>query len=57
MLFKKQNLYQELVTSMFTDQVAWIRDRSHVRAINQDNAVTSLEMAVEADRLAAAPRN
>ena len=54
---QKQNLYQELVTSMFTDQVAWIRDRSHVRAINQDNAVTSLEMAVEADRLAMAPRN
>jgi len=49
---QKMTLYEELVTSMFTDQVAWIRDRSHIRAINQDNAVTSLRMAVDADNMA-----
>jgi predicted dehydrogenase len=49
---QKQTLYQELVTSMFIDQISWIRDRNHVRVINQDNAVNSLKIAVEADRLA-----
>lgn len=46
---QKQTLYQELVTSMFTDQITWIRDRSHVRVIDEDNAVASLEMAEEAE--------
>ena len=42
---QKQILYQELVTSMFKDQMAWINDVNHVRKINQDNAVNSLEIA------------
>ena len=49
---KKDTLYQELVTSMFTDQIAWIRNRSHNRVINQDNAVKSLEMAVLSEEMA-----
>lgn len=51
---QKQTLYQELVTSMFTDQIAWMRDHSHVRVINENNAVSSLEMAEEAEAKAKA---
>ncbi len=50
---QKQTLYQELVTRMFTDQTDWIRDHSHVRVIDQDNAVKSLEMAVNSEVMAA----
>lgn len=46
---KKETLYQDLVTSMFTDQVAWIRDRNHRRIIDDSNAVSSLAVAVAAD--------
>jgi predicted dehydrogenase len=49
---KKQNLYQELVTKMFIDQLTWIKDRSHRRRIDQNNAVNSLQIAEEAERLA-----
>jgi len=49
---QKNTLYQELVTSMFIDQAAWIRDHHHVRVINQDNAVNSLAMAVKSEQLA-----
>jgi predicted dehydrogenase len=49
---QKQTLYQDLVTRMFTDQTAWIRDRHHVRVINQDNAVNSLDMAEQSEKMA-----
>jgi predicted dehydrogenase len=49
---QKQTLYQELVAGMFRDQLAWIYDRAHVRKINADNAVSSLEMAENAELLA-----
>lgn len=49
---QKQPLYQELVAAMFRDQVAWINDRTHVRKINADNAVNSLEMAENAEHMA-----
>lgn len=48
---QKQTLYEELVTRMFTDQTNWIRDRHHVRIIDQDNAVKSLEMAEMSEQL------
>jgi predicted dehydrogenase len=48
---QKMTLYEELVTSMFIDQISWIRDHNHSRVINQDNAVSSLEMAVMAERM------
>jgi hypothetical protein len=50
---KKQTLYQELVRDMFKDQLAWIKDRNHIRRINQDNAVNSLQIAGECEQLAA----
>jgi hypothetical protein len=49
---QKQELYQYLVTAMFTDQVNWIRDRHHVRVIDENNAVDSLGVAEAADRAA-----
>ncbi len=49
---QKQALYKELVTAMFNDQLAWIKDNSHIRKIDQDNAVSSLATAVEAERMA-----
>jgi hypothetical protein len=50
---QKQTLYQELVTKMFEDQFNWIRDRKHIRKIDQNNAVNSLWIAEEAERIAA----
>jgi predicted dehydrogenase len=49
----KQALYQQLVTDMFNDQLAWIEDRSHVRKITSENAVNSLKLAERADKMAA----
>jgi predicted dehydrogenase len=49
---QKEKLYQDLVASMFKDQLAWINDRAHVRKINAGNAVSSLEMAETAEQLA-----
>jgi len=49
---QKQTLYKELVTAMFTDQFAWIKNNTHRRKINQDNAVNSLKLGEEAERKA-----
>lgn len=48
-IIPKHNLYQQLITSMFKDQLAWINDKSHIRKISQDNAVGSLKLAEEAE--------
>jgi predicted dehydrogenase len=49
---EKSTLYKALVTAMFTDQLAWIRDNMHKRKIDQNNAVDSLKLAEEASILA-----
>jgi len=49
---QKMARYGELLRAIFEDQAAWIRDRSHVRKITEENGRASLAMAVEADRLA-----
>jgi predicted dehydrogenase len=49
---QKQRRYQELVTAMLKDQLAWLDNRHHVRKINQDNAISSLQLAEEAEFLA-----
>jgi hypothetical protein len=49
---QKQTLYQELVTGMIKDQVAWINDKTHSRKINQDNAVNSLQLAEISEQVA-----
>ena len=50
----KSHRYGELLRSVMTDQVAWIRDRSHRRKITESNGRDSLVLACEADRLAQA---
>ncbi|MEP6645603.1 MAG: Gfo/Idh/MocA family oxidoreductase [Saprospiraceae bacterium] len=46
--------YEQLVTSMLEDQWAWIQDRTHVRKIDDTNAVESLRMAEIATKMASA---
>jgi predicted dehydrogenase len=49
---EKQCRYQEMLTAMITDQWSWINDHKHVRVIDGNNAVQSLKMAEEANRIA-----
>jgi predicted dehydrogenase len=51
-LSDKMSRYEQLVMSMISDQWVWIRDRSHVRMIDDANAVESLRIAEEATRQA-----
>lgn len=44
----KQQRYGEMLTDMMEDQLAWIRDKTHERKINQYNAVQSLVIAKQA---------
>ncbi len=48
----KSTRYCEMLRAMMTDQVAWIRDHSHVRKISELNGRDSLVLACAADRLA-----
>ncbi|OJW05625.1 MAG: dehydrogenase [Planctomycetales bacterium 71-10] len=50
----KSHRYGELLRLMMTDQLAWIRDRSHVRKVTEANGRESLALACAADRLAQA---
>jgi hypothetical protein len=49
---EKQNRYQQLVTSMLTDQWNWIKYHNHKRIIDGSNAVESLRMAEQATKIA-----
>jgi predicted dehydrogenase len=48
----KSRLYCELLRVFMTDQLAWIRDRSHVRKTTEQNGRDSVATACVADRLA-----
>ncbi|RYG46585.1 Gfo/Idh/MocA family oxidoreductase [bacterium] len=48
----KDALYGHVVRELMRDQVAWIRDRSHVRRIDESNALRSLAVAERARELA-----
>jgi predicted dehydrogenase len=48
----KGHLYGELLRALMADQLAWVRDRGHVRKVTEQNGLDSLVMACEADRLA-----
>jgi predicted dehydrogenase len=48
----KMHRYGELLRDLFKDQVAWIRDRSHVRHLTEENGRDSLAAAVRAVELA-----
>jgi len=41
---------------MFDDQLRWLADRSHKRKIDAGNAIRSLAVAVDADRVAKCQR-
>jgi predicted dehydrogenase len=49
---RKYNIYSVAVRNLFADQIAWIKDKSHIRKITEENSRSSLETALEADRLA-----
>jgi predicted dehydrogenase len=49
---QKSRLYCELLRRFMTDQVAWIRDRSHVRKTSEQNGRDSVAIACIADRMA-----
>jgi hypothetical protein len=48
----KQRRYCELLRDLFEDQLAWLRDRTHVRKITERNGRDSLAMAEAAGILA-----
>lgn len=48
----KMHRYGELLRAMMADQLAWVRDRRHLRKVTEDNGYRSLATATEADRLA-----
>ena len=48
----KMHRYGDLVRDLFADQLAWIKDRRHVRKVTEENGRDSLAVAVEADILA-----
>jgi predicted dehydrogenase len=50
----KMRRYCELLRALFEDQLAWIRDRTHLRRITEQNGRDSLAMAATATRLAEA---
>jgi len=49
---EKQNCYEDLLRTMMEDQWNWIKDRSHERVIDDNNAVASLAMAEAAQQFA-----
>ncbi|HEV8084219.1 MAG TPA: hypothetical protein VGP55_13515, partial [Chitinophagaceae bacterium] len=48
----KQNRYRQMLTDMLNDQWNWIKDRKHIRIIDDNNAVESLRMAENAKLMA-----
>jgi predicted dehydrogenase len=54
---QKSRTYCELLRAFMTDQVAWIRDRSHTRTTAERNGGDSVALACAADRLAHANSN
>ena len=50
----KQRRYCELLRALFDDQLAWLRDRNHVRKITERNGRDSLALAEVATQLAVA---
>ncbi len=49
---EKQNRYRQILTAMMQDQWSWIKDHTHIRVIDDNNAVESLRIAETATSLA-----
>ena len=48
----KQELYARVVRALLADQIHSVDDPQHRRLVTEENGLTSLEIAVEADELA-----
>jgi predicted dehydrogenase len=48
----KQELYGRVVRALLADQIRSVKDPQHRRLVSEENGLTSLEIAVEADELA-----
>jgi predicted dehydrogenase len=48
----KLGMYAQVVRELAADQVAWIRDPSHVRRLTEADSVASVTLACTADRMA-----
>ncbi len=51
----KMHRYGQLLRSLLTDQLAWIKNRGHMRRLTDQDGRDALATAVQADRLAHAP--
>jgi len=49
---QKEDRYQQMLTGMLCDQWTWIKNKEHVRIIDDDNAVESIRMAEHAKDIA-----
>lgn len=49
---EKMRRYCELLRALLSDQIAWLKDPSHARVINEDIGRNSLAMACAATQLA-----
>ena len=49
---EKMHRYGQLLRAMLRDQIRWIYDRDHVRALTHENGRESLALAVAATHLA-----
>jgi predicted dehydrogenase len=49
---EKQSRYQQMLTAMLTDQWSWIKNKDHIRIIDENNAIESLRMAEQAKKIA-----
>jgi predicted dehydrogenase len=50
---EKEKRYQQLLISMIQDQWSWIKNRDHIRVIDQTNAVESVRIAEQATKMSA----
>ncbi|MGI8950075.1 MAG: Gfo/Idh/MocA family protein [Chitinophagaceae bacterium] len=47
----KQKRYQQMLSAMITDQWNWIKNKNHIRVIDETNAIQSLKVAEQATKV------
>ncbi len=48
---EKQSRYQQMLTNMLADQWSWIKNKNHIRIIDDNNAVESLRIAEQVTKI------
>lgn len=48
---EKMHIYGDILRGLIKDQIEWINDKSHKRIITEENGRSSLELAVNSERL------